>query len=78
MSTDDDDGPDPLREPLTEAARAYRAKFGRMPPIMGIPSAHYPELIEELQAAVRDGVPRSGDDILRALGMGSLPPGADA
>ena len=78
MSTDDDDGLDPLREPLTEAVRAYRAKFGRMPPIMGIPSARNPELIAELQAAVRDGVPRSGDDILRALGMGPLPPGADA
>ena len=77
MSTDDDDGPDPLREPLTEAVRAYRAKFGRMPPIMGIPSARYPELIAELQAAVRDGVPRSGDDILRALGMGAPPPGAE-
>ncbi len=77
MSTDDDDGPDPLREPLTEAVRAYRAKFGRMPPIMGIPCARYPELIAELQAAVRDGVPRSGDDILRALGMGSPPPGAE-
>ena len=45
---------------------------------MGIPSARYPELIAELQAAVRNGVPRSGDDILRALGMGPLPPGADA
>ena len=69
--TADDDGSDPMRELLTEAVRAYRAKFGRMPPIMGIPSACYPELIAELQAAVRDGVPRSGDDILRALGMGS-------
>ena len=77
MSTDDDDGPDPLREPLTEAVRAYRAKFGRMPPIMGIPSARYPELIAELRAAVRDGVPRSEGDIRRALGM-DPPPGADA
>ncbi len=74
MSTDDDDGPAPLREPLTEAVRVYRAKFGRMLPIMGIPSARYPEL----QAAVRDGVPRLGDDILRALGMGPLPPEADS
>jgi hypothetical protein len=78
VSTDDDDGPNQLREPLTQAVRAYRAQFGRMPPIMGIPSARYPELIAELQAAVHDGVPRSGDDILRALGMGPLPPGADA
>ncbi len=78
-------GPDPRLEdkvfppsdPLTEAVRAYRAEFGRMPPIMGIPSARYPELIAELQAAVRDGVPRSGDDILRALGMGAPPPGAE-
>ena len=72
------EGADPPRARLTEAVRAYRAKFGRMPPIMGIPSARNPELIAELQAAVRDGVPRSGDDILRALGMGPLPPGADA
>ena len=78
MSTDDADGPDPLREPLTEAVRAYRAKFGRMPPTMGIPPARYPELIAELQAAVRDGVPRNEGDIRRALGMGPLPPGADA
>ena len=78
MSTDDDDGPDLPYEPLMEAARAYRAEFGRMPAIMGIPSARDPELIAELQAAVRDGVPRSGDDILRAPGMDSLPPGADA
>lgn len=78
MSTDDDNGPDLLRARLTEAVRAYRAQFGRMPPTMGIPATRYPELIAELQAAVRDGVPRSGDDILRALGMGPLPPGADA
>ncbi len=79
MSTDDDDGPDPLPSaPLMEAARAYRAKFGRMPPTMGIPPARYPELIAELQAAVRDGVPRNEGDIRRALGMGPLPPGADA
>jgi hypothetical protein len=50
MSTDDDDGPDLPSKPLMEAARVYRAKFGRMPPIMGIPSARYPELIAELQA----------------------------
>ena len=78
MSTDDDDGPDLPHEPLMEAARAYRAEFGRMPPIMGIPSARYPELIAELRAAVRDGVPRSEGDIRRALGMGPLRPGADA
>jgi hypothetical protein len=51
-------------------AAAAGGKFGRMPPTMGIPSARYPELIAELQAAVRDGVPRSEGDILRALGMG--------
>ncbi len=78
MGTDDDDGPDLPSAPLMEAARAYRAKFGRMPPTMGIPPARYPELIAELQAAVRDGVPRSEGDIRRALGMGPLPPGADA
>ena len=68
------EGADPPRARLTEAVQAYRAKFGRMPPIMGIPSARNPELIAELiaelQAAVRDGVPRSEGDILRALGMG--------
>jgi hypothetical protein len=77
VSTDDDDGPDPLREPLTEAVRAYRAKFGRMPPIMGIPSTRYPELIAELWAAVRDGVPRSDSDLRQALGMRTPPPGAE-
>jgi hypothetical protein len=45
---------------------------------MGIPPVRYPELIAELQAAVRDGVPRNEGDIRRALGMGPLPPGADA
>jgi hypothetical protein len=78
MSTDDDDGPALPSAPLMEAARAYRAMFGRMPPTMGIPPVRYPELIAELQAAVRDGVPRSEGDIRRALGMGPLPPGADA
>ena len=78
MGTDDDDGPDLPSAPLMEAARAYRAKFGRMPPTMGIPRARYPELIAELQAAVRDGVPRTEGDIRRALGTGPLPPGADA
>ena len=63
MSIDDDDGPDLPSAPLMEAARAYRAKFGRMPPTMGIPPARYPELIAELQAAVRDGVPRNEGDI---------------
>ncbi len=72
------EGADPPRARLTEAVQAYRAKFGRMPPIMGIPSTRYPELIAELQAAVRDGVPRTEGDIRRALGMGPLPPGADA
>ena len=48
MGTDDDDGPDLPSAPLMEAARAYRAKFGRMPPTMGIPPARYPELIAEL------------------------------
>ncbi len=70
------EGADLLRARLTEAVQAYRATFGRMPPIMGIPSARYPELIAELQAAVRGGIPRSEDDILRTLGMGSPPPGA--
>ena len=74
---DDDDGPDLPYVPLMEAARAYRAEFGRMPPIMGIPSARYPELIAELWAAVRDGVPRSDSDFRRALGMGALPPRAE-
>jgi hypothetical protein len=72
-----DDGLDVPRARLTEAVQAYRAKFGRMPPIMGIPSTRYPELIAELWAAVRDGVPRSESDIRRALGMASPPPGAE-
>ncbi len=50
------EGADPPRARLTEAVQAHRAKFGRMPPIMGIPSTRYPELIAELWAAVRDGV----------------------
>ncbi len=71
------EGADPPRARLTEAVQAYRAKFGRMPPIMGIPSTRYPELIVELWAAVRDGVPRSDSDFRRALGIGTPPPGAD-
>jgi hypothetical protein len=71
------EGADPPRARLTEAVQAYRAKFGKMPPIMGIPSTRYPELIAELRAAVRDGVPRSEGDMRRALGMDLLP-GADA
>ena len=71
------EGADLLRARLTEAVQAYRAKFRRMPPIMGIPSTRYPELIAELWAAIQDGVPRSDSDFRRALGMRSPPPGAE-
>ena len=67
----------PPPDPLTDALAAYRARFRETPTIMGLSSGRYPELIAELWAAVRDGVPRSDADIRRALGMGSPPEGAE-
>ena len=73
---EDDDGPDPPRDPLMDVLDAYKARFGGTVTVMGIPSAFYPMVIAELEAALRDGRKRTDVDIRRALGWGELPPGA--